>query len=227
MVHVGVSETRPCDHFFCGVDEATVHLPVLPLLLCDAPASQRIFLESLQPGLLRALIEMHPELQDERAVIREAALEVDDLIEPRAELGPVDPPVDPVDQRSGVPGAQEEPDAALRRQVAPEPPVLRTLALFFRRLPVGTGQQPARIHPLVEQVHALALAGAVHAAKKDDDRRSPILAQPALHVEQVLAQRRYLRFVVAAGNLSPQLGCFEHAFSLVERDAWPRPGSPG
>ena len=33
-------------------------------------------------------------------------------------------------ERTRVPGAQEESDAALRRQVAPEAPLLRTLALF-------------------------------------------------------------------------------------------------
>ena len=127
----GVGETRLGDHLFSSVDEPTVHLPVLPLLLRDAPASQRIFLESFQPGLLRALVEMHPKLQDERAVVGEAALEVDDLVEPRTELGPVDPPANSVDQRTGVPRAQEEPDAALRRQVAPEAPVLRTLAALL------------------------------------------------------------------------------------------------
>ena len=40
------------------------------------------------------------------------------------------------------------------------------------RRTVGSRQEPARIHPLVQQVDGLALAGAVYAAKEDDDRRS-------------------------------------------------------
>ena len=66
---------------------------------------------------------------------------------------------------------RKKPMRPLRRQVAPEAPVVRPLALLVRRLPEGARHDPARIHPLVEQVDALALAGAVDAAEQDDDRR--------------------------------------------------------
>src|SRR3970282_269526 len=43
----------------------------------------------------------------------------------------------------------------------------------------------ARVHPFVEQVHGLALAGAVHAADQYDDREFGLLRQIKLRVQQV------------------------------------------
>ena len=99
---------------------------------------------------------------------------------------------------------------ALRRQVAPEAPVLRPLALLVRRRPVGPRHQPARIHPFVEQVDDFALARAVHPAKQDDHRRPAGLAQPGLFIEQLGAQGRDLRLVFPARYLPAQLGGFKH-----------------
>ena len=163
-----------------GLDEAVVELPVVPLLARDAPARERIAVQLLEPLLLRPLVEVHPELQDQRAVVGERPLELDDLVEARAELGAAQPPLDAIDERPGVPGAQEEADPPLRRQVAPEAPVLRPLALLVRRRAVCPRHQPARIHPFVEQVDDLALARAVHSAEEHDHRRPAGLAQPAL-----------------------------------------------
>ena len=121
---------------------------------------------------------MHPELQDERAIIVSVALEVDDLVEPRAELGPVDPPPDPVDQRTRYQALRKNPIRPFGGKSRQNRQYSGRSRSSSDGWPVGTRQQPARIHPLVEQVHAFALAGAVHASKEDDDRRSPILAEP-------------------------------------------------
>src|SRR4029453_14940701 len=153
---------------------------------------------------------MHPELEDQRAVIGQPALEFDDLVKPGPELDAAQPPMNTVDERTRVPGAQKKANAPLRRQVPPEPPVLGTLALLVGWLSVGSRQQPARIHPLVEKVDALALAGAVNTAKKDNHGRPARIAPPILHAEQFLAQRGDPRLVLGARHLPSQLGSFEH-----------------
>ena len=115
---------------------------------------------------------------------------------------------------------RKKPMPALRRQVAPEAPVLRPLALFVRRWPVGPRHQPARIHPFVEQVDDFALARAVHPAKQDDHRRPAGLAQPGLFIEQLGAQGRDLRLVFPARYLPAQFGGFKHC-DILTRPAEP------
>src|SRR5262245_21749647 len=116
-----------------------------------------------------------------------------------------------------VPRAEEEPDAALWGQVAPEAPVFRPLALFLGRRSVGARDQPARIHPLAEQVDALALAGAVDAAEDNDYRKARIGFERALYLEQFFAQRGDLRPVVGTGDFPSQFRCFEHVNLRLSR----------
>ena len=70
-----------------GGDEAIEHAPVPPRILADAPSPERILLEGLEPLLLRRLPEVHPELEDHRAIVGERALEGGDLVQQRVELG--------------------------------------------------------------------------------------------------------------------------------------------
>jgi hypothetical protein len=50
----------------------------------------------------------------------------------------------------------------------------------------------ARVHPLVEQVHGLALARALDAGDHDQHRKPAVHLQIVLRVEQRLAQLRLL-----------------------------------
>src|SRR5262245_31394467 len=112
---------------FAGRDELAVHLPVLPLLLRDVPAGQRIFFERLEPLLLGFSSQMHPELQDEGAVTRQRALECSDPVEPLVELARANSPVGAIDDRLRVPRAQKQPDTPFGWEVAPVSPVLGPL----------------------------------------------------------------------------------------------------
>ena len=76
--------------------EAIEHAPVAPRVLAHAPPAQRVLLPGLEPFLLRGLSQMHPELQDDDAIIGERALEGRDLVQQRIELVRRDPVRDAV-----------------------------------------------------------------------------------------------------------------------------------
>ena len=90
------------------------------------------------------------------------------------ELAVVDLAHDALDDRHRVPGAEEDADLPLGRQRAPEAPVCGALGLFVRRRTEGGGLDVAGIHPLVEQVDGLALAGAFDARDQDQHREAAV-----------------------------------------------------
>jgi hypothetical protein len=70
----------------------------------------------------------------------------------------------------------------------------------------GLGADMARVHPLVEQVHRLALARAVDAVHEDHHREAPLLrAAVVLRLEQGLAQRGLLLRVLRLRHLLTEL----------------------
>ena len=179
-------------------------------VLRDPPPLQRVLLERLQPLLLRLLAQVHPELHDDRAVVGQRPLEGGNLVEQRVELRRASCAGHAVENRRGIPGAQEHREAAARGQVAPVAPQPRPLALLTRRVGVAACDDPARVHPLVEQVGRLALARRIDAGEQDDDRERRGLAELLLHGEQFRPQLRDLRLVVALRELSPDFGGFKH-----------------
>ena len=90
-----------------GGDEPIEHPPVTPRVLADAPPAQRILLERLESLLLRGLAEVHPELQDHRAIIGERALERGDLVQQRVEFRVVDPARDAMADRRRIPALRK------------------------------------------------------------------------------------------------------------------------
>ena len=199
-----------------GLDESVVHPPVLPLLLADPPAGERILLQLAQPALLLTLSEMHPELEDEGVVRGQRALELHGAIEPAREIRLAAVPVDAIENRPRVPRAQEQADASARRQVAPVAPVFGPVPLLVRRLTEGARDQPAWIHPLAEQVDRLAFSRAIDAGEDDDHRERRRARQAALHVEQFAAQRELLFLVVSLVDLASELRRFEHVCPSVQ-----------
>ena len=177
-----------------GLDQLVVRPRLAPLLGGDPPARQGVTFQRLEPRPLRVALEVHHELQDQRAVVGEQLLEARDSLQLAPELrGRGHAMSTPVDRR-GVPRVHEDANLALRRQVAPEAPVFRTLALLVGGLPIGVRVQPARVHPLVQQVDGLALAGAVDAGKQHDDGKGG-LSKPLLDGQQLFAQQQGLRLV--------------------------------
>jgi len=101
-------------------------------------------------------------------------------------------------------------DRALRRQRVPVAPGLGPLALVLRRLAEAARLHVARIHPLVEEVHRLAAARALHSGDQDQDREAAVGEHARLRREELLAQLRLLAFVKAFFDLVGEVRRLEH-----------------
>src|SRR6185369_14156453 len=86
--------------------------------------------ELLEALALAGLREVEPELEDERALAREHPLEAADLLHPLIEIRVRRLAVRAPEDRIGVPGREEDPGLALRRQLPPEAPRGRALGLL-------------------------------------------------------------------------------------------------
>jgi len=84
----------------------------------------------LQPLPLSLFAQVHPELDDDRAIVGERALEGGHLVEQRVEFRLVGPSRHAIENRRGVPCAEKDRHAPARGQIAPVPPQARTLTLF-------------------------------------------------------------------------------------------------
>ena len=187
-----VDGARPPQRAFRRRHELTVDVPVLPLTFRDTPPGVRIPFQCLETSFLSALSEVHPELEDERTVVGHRPLERGDALELSVEVGGSRTSVHAIEDGTGIPRAQKQADAASGRQIAPVPPIFRALTLFVRRLAVGAGHDPPRIHPFVQQVDGFSLARTVDAGE-DDNHRKARTRQLTLRLEQLGAQRRDLR----------------------------------
>ena len=197
------------DRALGGGDELIVQLPVPPVALGNLPVQQRILFQLAQALLLCVLGQMHPEFQDQRAIVGQGFLERFDPRQPLVELGQADAAVDMVENRHRIPGTEKQGDAPLGRQLPPEPPVFRPVALLVGKLAEGAGNQPARIHPLVQFVDRFAFTGAVHTGEYHDHRKIG-LPQLHLHHQQLLSQLGNLLVIIPFGQLALQFGGSKH-----------------
>src|SRR4029077_19878031 len=99
-----------------------------------APSCTGILLQRLQPDLLLFLREMKPELEDQRAFVREHFFEALDLIDALLHSRILDAAMEPVHDRYAVPGSEENADGAFGRKGPPEAPHRRSLPLFIGRM---------------------------------------------------------------------------------------------
>src|SRR5262249_27503115 len=67
-----------------------------------------------------------------------------------------------------------------------------------------------RIHPLVEDVHGLTLAGAVHAADQDEHGELLFLEERDLRLQEVNAGRRHALVARGLFDVVTERGGFEH-----------------
>ena len=195
---------------FAHLVELVVQPEMLPVALGHAPARLRVLLQCLQALLLALLGEVEPELEDERALVGEHLLEAHVLFHRLVERGVAGLAVGARQNRLRVPRAEEDANAALGRQLAPEVRHRRVPALVLGRLGQGVGGDVARVHPFLEQVDGLALAGAVHAVDEDEHGKARRVEQLVLRPEQRLAQLRQLALVGALVDRVAKLGGFEH-----------------
>ena len=93
------------DELFGCIDKPVVAFPVLPILRGDPPMLMRIFLQFLETLLLRFPVQMHPELEDQCAVIGQRPLEGDRPFDGGIESLLAHATINPIDQRCRVPGA--------------------------------------------------------------------------------------------------------------------------
>ena len=114
------------DELLGCIDKPVVAFPVLPILRGDPPMLMRIFLQFLEMLLLHFPVQMHPELKDQCAVIRQCLLEGERPLNVRNECLLAYAAIDPADQRCRIPCAQIQPDLSLGRQVAPIAPEPRS-----------------------------------------------------------------------------------------------------
>ena len=80
-----------------GCHEAVVEAPVFPLQRAHPPSREGILYERPKARLLRRFRQVHPELQDQRAVIGECALEAGDALELLVEVGAAAAAVDAIE----------------------------------------------------------------------------------------------------------------------------------
>jgi hypothetical protein len=161
---------------------------------------------------------MEPELQQQRAFGDEHPLEVADALEAPREFRALFASQGALQDRVRVPGTEEDADSALGRKRLPETPHLGPRALDVGELAEGARGDVARIHPFVQQVDGLALAGAVDAVHQDHHGKLPPFEQLVLEREQALAQLGLLALELGLSELVADLGGFEHRSS-----PWVRP----
>jgi hypothetical protein len=127
-------------------------------------------LSSLESFLLHLFADVKPKLDEERAVVRERALEGVDARDGLLEFPRFAGAAHVIENWLRVPRAEENADPTRSRQPQPITPELRALALILARCFVGFATQVARVEPFVQRVQRFALARAVRAVDEHDHR---------------------------------------------------------
>ncbi len=157
------------------------------LLFGHPPRRVRVLFQRMHPRLLLCLGQVEPELQQQYALVGQHLLEAQNLFGPCLQRRIVERSGHAPQDRMGVPGAEEHAGLALGRQRPPEPPHRRVHRLVRRRRGKAGDLDMARVHPLVQQIHRLALAAAVDAGDQDQRGEALLAQQVVLRQDQRLA----------------------------------------
>src|SRR5215471_5425857 len=111
---------------------------------------------------------MQPELDQQRVLISEHALELDDTVKDSVQLAARDALEDTIEEWPRLPGTEEDAGAAGRRQQPPVAPHRRVLPFLVGLLHHGVRLDAASVQPGQEQVDRLRLAGALDAGDRND-----------------------------------------------------------
>jgi hypothetical protein len=200
-------------HALAKAHEAVVGFRLLPVQRADAPAVQRVVLQRLEPRLHLLLGQVEPELDDQRAFVAQHLLQAlgagDGLVEHGVLERPCTRPA-----ASGCTSCRRTRPSALWRQGPPVAPGRWARQLFVGLLVEGAHLDQARVHPLVEQLDRLALAGAFDAVDQHDHRETRLLLEFVLGFEQGLAQGGHFGVVGFLVDAVTDFGGFEHAGSF-------------
>ncbi|MNJ34118.1 hypothetical protein D3C77_288170 [compost metagenome] len=173
-------------HPFAEAHETVVGFRLLPVQRADTPAVQRVVLERLEPGLHLFLGQVEPELEDQRAFVTEHFFQALGTANGLVEYGILELAMHPALQHLAVPVAEKHANAPLGRQCAPVAPGRWPGKLLIGLLVEGAHFDQARVHPLVEQLYRLALAGAFNAVDQHNHRETRLLLEFELRLEQGL-----------------------------------------
>ena len=98
------------DCAFGRLDELVVHLTMLPVPVADPPGGLRIRLQRLKSLFLLITAQVHPELENQHAVISKRALEGLDALQLGEVLEIRDPPLHAIEKRARIARPQIERD---------------------------------------------------------------------------------------------------------------------
>ncbi|MNX95577.1 hypothetical protein D3C86_1278560 [compost metagenome] len=185
-----IDATGTAQHPLAILHEPVIGFRLLPVQRADAPAVQRVVGQRLEPCLHLLLGKVKPELEDQRTFIAEHLFQalggIDRLVQSRILELAMDPPL----QHLAVPVAEENPHAPLGREHPPVPPGRWPRQFFVGLLIERADLDQARVHPLVEHLDRLTLAGTFDAIDQNDHREAALLLQFELRFEQRFAQGR-------------------------------------
>ncbi|MCY1497116.1 hypothetical protein D9M68_310710 [compost metagenome] len=192
----GVVAAGAAQHALAETHEAVVDLALLPVQRVELPAALGVLLQGLEALLELLLGQVEPELEDQRTLVAEHALEAFGLVDGLVQAGVLDLALDPRMKHLAVPVAEEDADPPLARQFAPEAPLRRPREFFVGRTQEALDVDQARVHPFVEQLDRLALAGAFDAVDQDEHRETRLLLQLELRIQQRFAQFQHSLLIV-------------------------------
>ena len=153
---------------------------------------QRIVGQGLEAPLHLFFGKVEPELEDQRAFVAQHFFKTLGLVDRLIHHGVFEQAMNPALQHLAVPVTEENPHATRGRQHPPITPGRWSCQFLIRLLVEGTDLDQTRVHPFVEQLDRLALAGAFDAIDQDDHRETFLLLKFELRFKQGFAQRRHL-----------------------------------
>src|SRR5216683_2078293 len=165
-------------------------LAIAPVLGSDLETFERRVLPRPEASQLLRLADLQPELDDDRVAGRELFLELIDLVVGTHPLIDGGIALDPLDQHTSVPGAIENRDPTVRRNIAPEAPQIRLRALFLG----WRGDGHRDVLPCIERTgdaaDRAAFAGSVRTLEGEDQRmtREALVARQLGKLALVLLQ---------------------------------------
>lgn len=153
---------------------------------------------------------MEPELENQRAFHAEHPFQTLRAIDGHFQIGLFGTAVDAIFEHLAIPIAEEDAGLALRWQTSPIAPGRRMREFFIGGHVEAVDANQPRVHPFTEQFDRLALAGALDAVDQDQQRKTRLLAQPVLRVQQGLAQGRHLDVIGCLVDGVADFRGFEH-----------------
>ena len=143
----------------------------------------RILLQALQARLELLLGQMEPELEDQCALVTEHALETLSIVDRLIQTCIADASINTCLEHLAIPVAEEDADAPLGRQLAPEAPLCRPLQLLIGGRHETLYLDATRVHPFVEQLDGFALASPLNAIDQNQHGKTLVLLQLELRFE--------------------------------------------